>query len=507
MSTGMAVNAGYGNDIEALRRYARGGDPRAFEALVHRYQAMVLATCRRTLGASADAEDAAQETFLKLARHAGEVGTSAAGWLHACAVRTSLDQRRRREARARAEGSAALRTDREEASRAGDETWSEVEPRLDAALATLREEDRDLILTRFMLGRSQSEMAGEAGVSRGSMHRKIDRAVDRLREALRAQGCPAAVAGGSGLTGAIEAHAATPVPAGMTGSFVKAGLAGLAAGGGGSGVGLAVKAGVLAVVLAAGGLGVAAWSGVLGFGPARAVWSAGPDYRLRSLRVAGVAVSRMVCDGTTLRFESNEPGQPPRVMTLTALRAGDRPGEIVARIDSTAMDPNSPFGAVNGMEVVVRSEVEGDSIALSAALPIPGHEERVEWFGDRDPGAGAPAAGGPAAALAGVWLERMNWDLSVSDTEIVIRSGEWVIEKYRILGREREGGEERLACLCTGSADRARIGKRVKVLMRREGDSITLAWHRTGSTKLDEYPEGLDGEDVVVQRWTRGGAR
>ena len=83
------------DDRSVLRLYTKTRDPDAFAVLASRYQAMVLATCRRALGNEADAQDATQETFLKLAREAGRIRTNAAAWLHTCAVRTSVDLVRR----------------------------------------------------------------------------------------------------------------------------------------------------------------------------------------------------------------------------------------------------------------------------------------------------------------------------------------------------------------------------------------------------------------------------
>ena len=74
----------------------------AFTALVERHGAMVRRTCRQVTGDYHDAEDAAQATFLILARSARSVRStdSLSAWLHgvACRVsaRTNADAARRR---------------------------------------------------------------------------------------------------------------------------------------------------------------------------------------------------------------------------------------------------------------------------------------------------------------------------------------------------------------------------------------------------------------------------
>ncbi len=169
------------SDIAALERYAASADPRAFEVLAVRYRDMVLGTCLRVLSSMADAEDATQETFLKLARHAREIRSNAAAWLHATAVRTSLDALRRRASHARAvERSAAEARVHGRADGAGEQlesadggnepTWREMRPIIDAALASLSDADRSLIVERFLAGRQQMDMAAEAGCRRGRCH-------------------------------------------------------------------------------------------------------------------------------------------------------------------------------------------------------------------------------------------------------------------------------------------------------------------------------------------------
>src|SRR5947208_4201081 len=71
-------------DRELLERFTRGRDEEAFAALLRRHGPMVWRVCRRFAPNRADAEDAFQATFLRLAHHAGSIRAreSAAGWLY-----------------------------------------------------------------------------------------------------------------------------------------------------------------------------------------------------------------------------------------------------------------------------------------------------------------------------------------------------------------------------------------------------------------------------------------
>jgi RNA polymerase sigma factor (sigma-70 family) len=79
-----------------LRRFVGQRDPAAFEILVWRHAAMVLAVCRRILPVDADVEDAFQATFLVFLHKAASIrGREAvASWLYRVAYRTALRARR-----------------------------------------------------------------------------------------------------------------------------------------------------------------------------------------------------------------------------------------------------------------------------------------------------------------------------------------------------------------------------------------------------------------------------
>jgi len=79
----------------------RAGDPDAYEALVRRHSAALLATCRRILRNEEDARDAVQDAFVaahrSLDRFEGKSGLGT--WLHRIAVNACLMKLRRRRSR------------------------------------------------------------------------------------------------------------------------------------------------------------------------------------------------------------------------------------------------------------------------------------------------------------------------------------------------------------------------------------------------------------------------
>ncbi len=101
------------SDGALLDRFRLGSSEEAesaFAALVDGHGPMVIQVCRRILGDRHESEDAAQATFLVLARRAGSIrrGDSVASWLYGAAARVAgrarRDAARRRAARASRRG-------------------------------------------------------------------------------------------------------------------------------------------------------------------------------------------------------------------------------------------------------------------------------------------------------------------------------------------------------------------------------------------------------------------
>jgi RNA polymerase sigma-70 factor, ECF subfamily len=84
-------------DDQQLIARIKGGDGRSFDVLVKRYQDRINNLCRYMLENRQDAEDAAQDTFLKAYRNLNAYRPSASfyTWLYRVAVNTCLDHKRK----------------------------------------------------------------------------------------------------------------------------------------------------------------------------------------------------------------------------------------------------------------------------------------------------------------------------------------------------------------------------------------------------------------------------
>lgn len=82
---------------EPLLSRARAGDPAAFAALVRAYQRSVFSLALRMLSHRQRAEDLAQEVFLQLHRHLGDIESDAhlGFWLRKVSLNRALDRLRR----------------------------------------------------------------------------------------------------------------------------------------------------------------------------------------------------------------------------------------------------------------------------------------------------------------------------------------------------------------------------------------------------------------------------
>ncbi len=161
------------------------GDRLAASALVVRHSDRIYAVCRRMLRDRTAAEDAAQETFLKLWKHAGrwrpqgaEVGT----WLVRIAINACYD-RLRREGREVGEDAAPERAD--PAPRADDLLAAEDRrSAVETALARLPDRQRAAIILCHYQELSNIEAAAALEISVDALESLLARGRRALKESL-----------------------------------------------------------------------------------------------------------------------------------------------------------------------------------------------------------------------------------------------------------------------------------------------------------------------------------
>ncbi|MDY3558097.1 sigma-70 family RNA polymerase sigma factor [Gemmata sp. JC673] len=201
-------DSGGDSDAELLARFASARDELAFELLVWRHGAMVLAACRRALGHTEDAEDAFQATFLVLARkaHAVRRGTAVPAWLHRVAMRIThrLAAGRRPTTTLATEPAARATPDAAE--------LHELRGMLDAEIDRLSEPYRRAFVLCYLEGLSNADAARELGCPVGTIESRLTAARRTLRTRLaRRLPLPAGVLAALGFLPTLSATAVAEV--------------------------------------------------------------------------------------------------------------------------------------------------------------------------------------------------------------------------------------------------------------------------------------------------------
>jgi RNA polymerase sigma factor (sigma-70 family) len=157
--------AGIGmTDGELLQRYL-AGDRRALEELVRRHVDFVYAAARRQTGDPHQADDVTQAVFMLLARKAASVRPEhLSGWLFSVTRYAVANATRLAARRTYHESRAALQ--RTEQIMPNDNAEpNPLLPQLDDALAELPSKDREVVILRYLRGKSIAEVCTILGSS------------------------------------------------------------------------------------------------------------------------------------------------------------------------------------------------------------------------------------------------------------------------------------------------------------------------------------------------------
>ena len=171
-------------DIDpAIPLRARDGDAAAFAEIVEFFHVRCLRYARYMLGEEEDAEEAVQDTFMRVYDHLGQFRPDARfePWLFrilANRCRTVRERRRRRESLVTTGELPAVAA---EAPADSQDLLEEVE----AALEELPAEQREAFLLRHVEDLSYEDMAVITGVRLSALRMRVKRACDTLRTRLK----------------------------------------------------------------------------------------------------------------------------------------------------------------------------------------------------------------------------------------------------------------------------------------------------------------------------------
>ncbi|MHB1414552.1 MAG: RNA polymerase sigma factor [Chloroflexota bacterium] len=174
---------------ELLIEQVRKGRQDAFAEIVRRYQGSVYSLCYRLTGNSAEAEDLAQESFLRLYKSLGKFrsGGKLRPWLHKITANVCLDALRKRkdatlplDETKEVEGLPKVHTVEE----LPEDAYLSRESRLDVQNALLRlpSDYRAALVLRYLEDLSYKEVADALGVPVSTVETRIFRAKKMLGE-------------------------------------------------------------------------------------------------------------------------------------------------------------------------------------------------------------------------------------------------------------------------------------------------------------------------------------
>lgn len=203
------------DDTAQLRLYVTTGAQDAFAALVQRTIPLVYsAALRRVGGDTHRAEDVTQLVFTALARNARALADhpDLTGWLFTTtrfiAAKTLRHEQRRSARENLSHLTAPLMSDPSFTPEAS----APLHAVLDDVMMELRQLDRQVILLRFHRGLRLAEIGAHLGVTENAAQKRLDRALDALKDRLARRGITSTAAA---LAHAFAHQSAVAVPAGL----------------------------------------------------------------------------------------------------------------------------------------------------------------------------------------------------------------------------------------------------------------------------------------------------
>ena len=184
--------------MEEMVTRLQQGDEAAFEEFVTKFERPIYNLALRHLGNPQDAQDAAQEVFLRVYRGIGRFRADAklSTWVYQIAMNVCVDMVRRHTRHPETSMTQTDDEDNESMIDLPDETYAPeplyeraaLREELATALQQLTPEHREIVVLRDVSGLSYEEIAGVLQLTQGTVKSRLFRARDRLAAVLRGDG-------------------------------------------------------------------------------------------------------------------------------------------------------------------------------------------------------------------------------------------------------------------------------------------------------------------------------
>ena len=177
------------SDEELLDAFVKSRNEQAFRHLAERYSGLIFHTALRSLNDRTLAEDVAQRVLGVLAKKASQVSGGNAplpAWLHRTTILEAKSARRSESRYHRKKE--ALMSAPNDSFHSGDSAWQDALPHLDAAIDTLPEADRHVLLLHFVNEMTFPEIARRVGKSAAAVQKQSRRALENLQRILGKRG-------------------------------------------------------------------------------------------------------------------------------------------------------------------------------------------------------------------------------------------------------------------------------------------------------------------------------